>query len=77
MADDLRPLDPDKALSMWLDRQRAEKSEETVQSYFYRVRQFVEWLDDEGMNATPEVIRTHYDKPDLLKRMESRRSYME
>ena len=46
---DLTQLDPYDALEMWLDRQRADKSEETVQSYFYRVRQFVDWLDDEGI----------------------------
>lgn len=49
MPDDLRPLKPSEALEMWLDRQRAEKSEQTVQSYFYRVRQFVEWLESEGI----------------------------
>ncbi|WP_436934506.1 tyrosine-type recombinase/integrase [Halovenus marina] len=47
--DDLRSLEAREALSMWLDRQRAEKSEETVQSYFYRVRQFVDWLEEEGI----------------------------
>jgi site-specific recombinase XerD len=31
----------------------------------------------ERVNATPEVIRTHYDQPDLLRRMESRRSYLD
>lgn len=50
MSGDLRPLEPEQALSMWLDRQRAEKSEQTVQSYFYRVRQFVEWLEEEGIH---------------------------
>jgi len=49
MSDDLRPLEPHEAMEMWLDRQRAEKSEETVKSYFYRVRQFVDWLDEEGI----------------------------
>jgi len=34
---------------MWVDRQKAEKSEDTVQSYFYRVRQFVDWLDEDGI----------------------------
>ncbi|MXR51127.1 site-specific integrase [Halovenus sp. WSH3] len=47
--DDLEPLDPHQALDMWLDRQRAEKSEETVQSYYYRVRQFADWLVEDGI----------------------------
>lgn len=48
-SDDLQPLEPRKAMKMWLDRQRATKSEATVQSYYYRVKQFVEWLEDEGL----------------------------
>ncbi len=35
---------------MWIDGQRAEKSDETVQSYFYRVRKFIEWLEKENIN---------------------------
>jgi len=31
----------------------------------------------EKVNATPEVIRDHYDHPDQLKRMQSRRGYLE
>ncbi len=36
-------------MEMWLDRQRATKADETVQSYYYRIRQFVDWLEDEGI----------------------------
>ncbi|WP_424017998.1 tyrosine-type recombinase/integrase [Halorientalis pallida] len=50
MTDNLTPMDPAQALSMWVDRQQAEKSDETVQSYFYRVRQFTDWLEDEGIH---------------------------
>ncbi|MEA5407711.1 site-specific integrase [Haloarculaceae archaeon H-GB2-1] len=50
MTDDLEPLAPRQALEMWIDRQKAEKADETVQSYRYRVRQFVDWLDDQGIN---------------------------
>jgi site-specific recombinase XerD len=50
MSDDLQPMEPEEALSIWIDRQRAEKSEQTVQSYFYRVRQFVDWLTEEGID---------------------------
>jgi len=31
----------------------------------------------ERVNATPEVIRAHYDHPEQLKRMESRRGFLE
>jgi site-specific recombinase XerD len=45
----------------------------------------ITWHRDEGwppdvlserVNATPEVIREHYDHPQLLRRMESRRHYL-
>jgi len=49
MTNKLTPIDPRQALDMWVDRQKAEKSEDTVQSYFYRVRQFVDWLDEDGI----------------------------
>jgi len=44
----LDSLEPRNALEMWIGRQRADKSDDTVQSYFYRVRKFVDWLDDQG-----------------------------
>ncbi|MWG35918.1 integrase [Halomarina oriensis] len=36
-------------MEMWLDRQRSERAEATVQSYYYRVKQFVEWCEAEGV----------------------------
>ena len=50
MSDDLEPLSPREGMEMWLDRQRSEKAEETVQSYFYRIRQFVEWCEARGID---------------------------
>jgi len=41
--DELKPLEPREAMEMWLDRQRSEKAEETLQSYYYRIKKFVEW----------------------------------
>jgi site-specific recombinase XerD len=49
MSDELDPLSPSECVSMWLDRQRATKSDETIQSYSYRLSQFVEWCDSEGI----------------------------
>ncbi|WP_049967700.1 tyrosine-type recombinase/integrase [Haloferax prahovense] len=43
---DLEPLSPDDAMEMWLTRQRSEKADQTVQSYYYRVNQFIEWCDE-------------------------------
>ncbi|QSG05922.1 tyrosine-type recombinase/integrase [Halapricum desulfuricans] len=49
MTDDLDSLHPREALELWTDRQKTEKSDGTVQSYYYRVRQFVDWLEDQGI----------------------------
>jgi integrase len=45
----LDSLDPREAMRMWLDRQKAERAEATVQSYGYRLSGFVEWLEGEGI----------------------------
>ena len=47
--DELIPMAPREALELWLERQEMDKSESTVQSYRYRVRPFVEFLEDEGI----------------------------
>jgi len=52
---ELSPLEPRRALEMWIDRQQAEKSEETVESYFYRVRLFVDWLEEQNIGNMNEL----------------------
>lgn len=47
--DDLQPLGPREAMEMWLERQRSEKADESVQSYRYRIDQFVSWCEQEGI----------------------------
>lgn len=47
MSHELEPLHVREALEIWIDRQKAVKSEETVKSYGYRVGQFVDWLEAE------------------------------
>ena len=48
MSDDLQPLAPSEALEMWLDRQRSEKADASIQSYRYRINQFTEWCAENG-----------------------------
>lgn len=50
MTGELRSISPYEAFDMWHERQKSDKSDETIQSYFYRIRQFVNWLEDEGIN---------------------------
>ncbi|WP_135806787.1 tyrosine-type recombinase/integrase [Halorussus marinus] len=49
MSEDLQPLAPREAMEMWIERQKSEKARETVQSYRYRMDQFVRWCEQEGI----------------------------
>ena len=49
-------------MEMWLDRQRSERAEETVQSYYYRIKQFVEWCERQGFeNLNDLTTRDIYE----------------
>jgi len=50
VSEDLQPLAPREAMEMWLDRQRSERAEETVKSYYYRIKQFVEWCEERDID---------------------------
>ena len=54
-AGELTALEPREALEMWVDRQRSERSDATIQSYFYRTQGFVDWLESEGINNLNEL----------------------
>ena len=49
MTDDLEPLDPGTAREMYLDERRHELADATIQSHTYRLKQFVQWCDQEGI----------------------------
>jgi site-specific recombinase XerD len=49
MSEDLEPLAPSKAFEMWLDRQRSERAESTVESYKRRAGEFVEWCQENAI----------------------------
>jgi site-specific recombinase XerD len=48
--DDLEPLEPREAMELWLDRLQSTRADETIQSYRYRIEQFVEWCESEGIH---------------------------
>ena len=49
MSDDLEPLDPQKGVDMYLDHRRGSLHQRTIQAHHYRLKQFTEWLDEEGI----------------------------
>jgi integrase len=47
MSNDLEPLDPRTAKEMYLDDRRNEVSDATLQAHHYRLKQFVQWCENE------------------------------
>lgn len=50
MSNDLDPLDPATARQMYLDERRHEVSDATIQSHGYRLKQFVQWCEQDGID---------------------------
>jgi site-specific recombinase XerD len=63
-----RDLSPSEALERWLDKQRAEKSEASIQSYYYRLKLFVEWAEEQGIKDMAAVDGWTVDEYELHRR---------
>jgi len=50
MTDDLEPLAPSTGKQMYLDERRHELTDATIQSHGYRLKQFVLWCEDDGID---------------------------
>jgi integrase len=46
---DLRPIEPEAAVELYLDQRQDELSEATHESHYYRLKQFVEWCEETGI----------------------------
>ena len=53
--EDLDPIAPEAAVDLYLDQRHDEVSEQTLQSHRYRLEQFVDWCDDEGVTNLNDV----------------------
>lgn len=63
---DLVETDPREAFELWLEKQ-GHRAEDTQQSYRYRVRPFIEYLDEQGIENLNDLSTRH------IKQYESRR----
>ncbi len=54
MADNLEPLEPAEAMQMYLDERRHELADATIQSHRYRLKQFVLWCGQDGIDNLDE-----------------------
>lgn len=55
---DLEPTAPDRAFELWMQQQQ-DKADSTLQSYRYRVRPFLDWLDKEDVDDLNDVTTRH------------------
>jgi site-specific recombinase XerD len=51
---DLEPTAPDRAFEIWMQQQQ-DSAESTLQSYRYRVRPFIRWLQQNGIDNLNDV----------------------
>jgi len=49
------PLSPREAVDMWLEHQQSTKSDSTIRSYTYRLKPFVDWCEQEGIDDLAEL----------------------
>jgi site-specific recombinase XerD len=49
MSEDLEPIDPETAVEMYLDDRRHNVAEATLQAHHYRLKQFTEWCQAQGI----------------------------
>ncbi|ELZ81762.1 phage integrase/site-specific recombinase [Haloferax elongans ATCC BAA-1513] len=53
--DELEPLEPVEAVEMYKQQRRDEVSEATLQSHGYRLKNFVKWCDNQGIDNLNDV----------------------
>ena len=53
-SDNLEPLAPAEAMQMYLDEQSHELADATIQSHRYRLKQFVQWCEQDGIDNLNE-----------------------
>lgn len=49
MTDHLEPLDPDEALTYYVESRQGELAQQTLRDHEYRLRTFTEWCEDQGI----------------------------
>jgi len=55
MVTDPSDLSPRQAVNRYLDRRRSELTDSTIQSYRYRLKLWMEWCEEEGIESVSEL----------------------
>lgn len=70
MSDTLEPITPREAVEMWLNRLQSTRADETLQSYRYRLKPFVQWCDKEGIDNLNDLTSRDVFQFDSARRAE-------
>jgi site-specific recombinase XerD len=54
-------LSPQQLVDRWLNRRRSDATKETISTYYYRLKLFVEWCDDEGIDRAAAITSWDVD----------------
>lgn len=61
-------LSPSEAVDRWLTKLRAQLSDGTVSTYYYRLKLFVEWAEDQGIKSMQEISGWDIESYELHRR---------
>jgi integrase len=59
---------PREAWSRYVDRKRVERTDQSVKAVFYRLRLFVEWCEDEGIDRVGDLSGWHFAEYETARR---------
>jgi len=65
-------ISPREAAERWLDKRRPELRESTISSLWYRLKIFVEWCDQEGIETVSDVSAWDVDEFEIQRRSEAK-----
>jgi site-specific recombinase XerD len=58
----MEPTTPDEAAELFLEKRRGDSARSTVQSYQYRLKQWLEWCSENDIEAVEELTTLHIHK---------------
>lgn len=71
MTDDAPDMSPREARERYLNHRRADASESSVRSWYYRLKRFVEWAEEQGVETMDEVSGWTLDEYETHRRGQS------
>lgn len=64
-------MSPREARDRYLDHRRTDATESSIQSWYYRLKRFVDWAEDEGIESMGELTGWTLDEYETYRRGES------